>query len=193
LRGPFYGFGMGMIPVPSLLGWFVGHPDFFGGASQPCFGDAHGADLVIVGMGFLELAQMAAFQHLGATTRFLEQAHYLKAVAGSFQDHEILGGDILVGPVLQPADGHLVEGFFDDRAGRRGAAQDGRRETVGMTIQADDPAFLFFFYDFVIFHTRDNFAQEGRRTGQAITCTQVCGAVPYVGAFRRCSIHKNGD
>ena len=39
---------------------------------------------------------------------------------------------------------------------------------------------------------QDVLVSRWTETGQATTCTQVCGAVPNVGAFRRCSIRRNG-
>lgn len=65
LGGAFDGFAMGMEPIAAFLGLGVGDPDGFGRAGQPGFADADGADLIVVGVGLFEFAEVAAFQDVG--------------------------------------------------------------------------------------------------------------------------------
>src|SRR5512140_3931874 len=66
LSGAFDRLAMGVKPVATFLGLGIGHPDLLGGPGQVGLANAHGADLVIVGVGLLELAQMATFQDFGS-------------------------------------------------------------------------------------------------------------------------------
>ena len=88
---------MRMKPVAPFLGFKVGNSHLFGSASQVGFGNAPRTDFVIIGMGLFELAQMATLQHEGSALDGQENAHDLKAVAGSFQHDQILGGGVILG------------------------------------------------------------------------------------------------
>ena len=112
-----------MEPVAPFLGFGIRHPDGFGGASQISLADAHGADLVIVGMSFLELAHLATLQHQGFALDGRQRAHDLEAVARSFQHEQVLGRGMLLGPARQLGQRHLVKRLFQHGGGRRGALQ----------------------------------------------------------------------
>ena len=90
---------MGVKPVSPLLGSGIRHPNGFGRAGQVGFADAHGADFIIIGVGLLELAQVATLQDQGFALDGRQAAHHLKAVARSFQHKQIFGGGILFGPL----------------------------------------------------------------------------------------------
>jgi len=81
LGGAFDGFPMGMKPVAPFLGFGIRHPDGFGGAGQIRLADPHGTDLVVVGMRFLKLAQLATLQDQGLALNGSQSAHDLEAVA----------------------------------------------------------------------------------------------------------------
>ena len=139
LRGAFDRFAVSVEPVAPFLGLGIGHPDDLGGAGQVGFADAHGTDLVVVGVRLLELAQMAALQHPRLAPDGRQRADDLEAVARSLQQHEVLGGGVLLGPGSEASHRHLVEDFLHHRAGRGGPAQDGSGETIGMSVQPDHP------------------------------------------------------
>ena len=65
LGAPPDGLVMSQQPVPPLLSFEIRNPNLFGGAGQIGFANAHRADLVIIGMGLFEPAQMSTFQDLG--------------------------------------------------------------------------------------------------------------------------------
>ena len=81
LRGAFDGLSVGMEPVASFLGFKIRDPDRFSRPSQVGFSDTHRADLVVVGVSFLELAQLAAFQDQSLALNGCQGAHDLEAVA----------------------------------------------------------------------------------------------------------------
>jgi hypothetical protein len=56
---------MRMKPVATFLRPGIGHPDFLGCAGQIRFADALSADFIVVGVCFLEFAQMTTLQNLG--------------------------------------------------------------------------------------------------------------------------------
>src|SRR4051812_20568627 len=63
LGGAFDSFAMGVKQIPTLLGFEVGNPDNPRRAGQVGFANAHSADSVIIGVRFLEFAQLAALQN----------------------------------------------------------------------------------------------------------------------------------
>ena len=65
LRGAFGGLAVSVEPIPPFLGFGVGHPDLFGRAGQVGLADAHRAELVVVRVRLLQLAQLATLQDLG--------------------------------------------------------------------------------------------------------------------------------
>ena len=128
-----------MEPVAPLLGFGIGHPDLFGRAGQIGLGNAYGADLVVVGVGLLELAQLATLQNQGPTLDGRQAAHHLEAVARSLQHNQILGGGVLLGPALQLAHRHFVEGLLHDGRCRSRPPDGCRRESVRVRVQANHP------------------------------------------------------
>ena len=130
---------VGVEPVPPLLGFGVGHPDLFGRAGQVGLANAHGANLVIVGMRLLELAHLDALQDLGLTPSGGQRAHHLEAVARSLQHDQILGRGVLLGPTRELSQGHFVIDLFHHGGGGRRAAQHRRREAIRVSVKADHP------------------------------------------------------
>ena len=137
LSGAFDGLAMRMKPIASFLRGGIGHPNLLGGAGQVSLGDAHGADLVIVGVGLLELAHLAALQDLGFAPQALQSTHHFEAVTGGFQDKEVLIGGLPSGPALELAHRHFVEYLFGDRLRRSWASEHSGGEAVGVRIKAD--------------------------------------------------------
>ena len=139
LGGALDGLAVGMEPVAPFLGLGIGHPDDLGGAGQISLADAHGADLVVVGVGFLELAHLAAFQHQRLAPDGRQRAHDLEAVARGFQHEQVLGGGVLFGPAGELGHGHFVKYLFGQGLGRGLAPQQRGGEGVGVGVQADHP------------------------------------------------------
>src|SRR6266568_3779026 len=92
----------------------------------------------------------------------------------SLQHEQILRIGVLLGPGLELAQGHFVEYFLDDRRCRGGALQDGRREGVRVRVKTNHPLDIVDFW----IHSLSNDLCRRTETGQALTCTQVFGAVP---------------
>ena len=140
LGGAFDCLAVSMKPVAPFLGFGIRHPDGFSGASQISLANAHGADLVVVGMSFLELAHLATLQHQGLALNGGQRAHDLEAVAGSFQHEQVLRGGMLFGPVGQLGQRHLVKRLFQHGGGRRGALQQRGSEGIGVGVKANHPS-----------------------------------------------------
>src|SRR6266849_11080615 len=92
LGGPFDTFAMSMEPVTPFLRFEVRNPNLFGGARQIGFANAHGADLIIIGVSFLEFAHLATLQDQRFALDGGQASNYLEAVTGGFEHEEILGG-----------------------------------------------------------------------------------------------------
>ena len=128
---------VGVEAIPSLLGFGVRDPDDSCRAGQVALGDADGADLVGVGVGLLEFAQVGTFEDQSPSAERLEGAHDVEAVAGGLQDNEVLRGGVLLGPTAQLGHGELVVDPFDDGLRRGLSAQHGGGEAVGVRIETD--------------------------------------------------------
>jgi len=188
LSGALGGLAVSVKPVAPLLSFQVGHPDFFGGARQVGFADAHGADLVVVGMRLLELAQMTALQDLGLAPDRREGAHDLEAVARSFQDNQICFGGVLFGPARQPAHGDPVIDFFHDRSGRGWPPDHRAGETVRVSVQADHSLDRF---DWCVHITFYRYA-GGRSRVRRLHALRYSGRSPCR-CFAPVLIHGNGE
>lgn len=135
--------------VPWVLG--SGIQDGLGGAGEVGLARCDRADLVVVGVGLLELAQVAALQDQGAEAYGVEAASEMEVVARGLEDHEIVLAQVLVSPFLELADGDLVKDLLGDGGGGRGPPQHGGGEAVGASVnlitrstglQADSMMFL---------------------------------------------------
>ena len=82
---------MSVEPVTPLLGFEIRQPDNFGCSRQVGFGNANGADLVIVGVSLFEFAHLTAFQDQRFSVDGSEASRHFKAVAGGFQDDDVVG------------------------------------------------------------------------------------------------------
>ena len=82
---------------------------------------------------------------------------------------------MLFGPAGKLGHRHLVKHLLQHGGGRRGALQQRGGEGVGVGIEADHPSGVVCICIFI-----HGLLWLSRRTetGQAMTCTQVCGAVP---------------
>jgi len=139
LRGALDSFAMGVKPVASFLGFRIRHPDLFGRAGQVGLADAHRADFVIVGVGFLELAQVTTLQDQSLAPNGSQRPNHLKAVARSLQHHQVPGGGVLLGPALELGHRHFVKHLFGHRLRRSLSSQHGGRKGVRVSIQANHP------------------------------------------------------
>jgi len=128
---------VGMKAIPAFLSLDIRNPDPLGRPRQIGFGDAHGADLVIVGMGLLEFSQLSTLQDQRLATHRGQSTHRVKAVSRSLQNDAIPGIGVLLSPFGQLADGNFVEYLLGPSRRRRFPAQYGGGETVGMTVQTD--------------------------------------------------------
>jgi len=111
LGGAFDRLAMAVEPVAPLLVLGSGTRRF-GRAGQIGLADAHGADFVVVGVSFLELAHLATLQHECLPVHGGQGAHDLKAVAGGFQHKQIGGVRVLFGPLGQLRQRQMVEESF---------------------------------------------------------------------------------
>jgi len=137
-------------PVPPFLGLGIRHPHRLGRARQVGLADAHRADLVVVGMRLLELAQLATLQDQRATSDRRQAAHDLEAVAAGLQQHQISVGGVLLGPTGQPGHRHFVEQFLHDGRRRGGTPNQRGRETVRVSVEANHPLDRVFVFLHVI-------------------------------------------
>jgi hypothetical protein len=189
LGGVFDDFAVGVEPVASFLGLGIRHPDDFGGAGQISFADAHGADPVVVGMGFLEFAHADAFQHERPPARGRQGAHDLETVAPSFQHDQICGGGVFLGPTGELGHGQPVEYFFGHGFGRSPALEQCGGEGVGMGIQADHPwIWSCIWVHFILYLVVQ---ADGNRSG-ALQALRYAGRSPCR-CFAPVLIHKSGE
>src|SRR5438876_6567944 len=130
---------MSMEEVPTFLGFGVWQPDHFGRARQVSFTYAHRTDLVVVGVSFLELAHMTTLQDQSAAPNGGQSPHHVEAVAGSFQDEEVLGSGVLLGPTEKLSHGHFIEYFLGHCSRWRLAGQERSGEGVGVRVKANHP------------------------------------------------------
>src|SRR5689334_13766198 len=130
---------MSMEEVPTFLTFGVWQPDDFGRACQVSFANAHSTDLVIVGMAFLEPAQMTALQNQGPPANGGQSPNDVEAVAGSFQDEEVLGRRVFFGPTDKLCHGHFVEYFLGHRSRGGLTGQERRREGIGVRVKSNHP------------------------------------------------------
>src|SRR6185295_2667108 len=114
---------MSMEPVAPLLGFWIGHPNYFCRASQVRLGDPNRADPVVVGVCFFEFAHLATFQHQAMPFHSREGSHDVKAVARGFNYKLILRLRVLSSPTPQLSQWNFVEHFLDDRLRRRRALE----------------------------------------------------------------------
>src|SRR5256885_12056897 len=130
---------MSMEEVTAFLSLGIWQPDHSGCARQVSFANAHGTDLVIVGVSFLEPAQMTTLQDQGSAPNGGQSPHHIEAVAGSFQDEEIFGRGVLLGPTEKLCHGHFIEYLFGHRSRWRLTGQERGCERIRVRVKANHP------------------------------------------------------
>src|SRR5437867_3081275 len=183
LGGPFDTLAMRVEPITPLLRFEVWNPNFFGGARQIGFANAHGADLIIIGVSFLQFAHLATLQDQRFALDRRQASDYLEAVTGGLQHEEILGAGVLLGPTLELGHRHFVKHFLGHRCSRSWSPEQRRREGVRVGVKTDHPldkrCIIIHLFVFFVMQADGNgsgdYMHSGMRGG------------PHVGAFRRCS------
>jgi len=178
---------MRMEPIAPFLRFGIGHPHFLGRASQIRFGNPHGAELIIIGMGFFELAQLRAFQHQRPAVQGRKDPNQVEAVARGFQHHDVFGGGMFASPAFQLGQWHFVEHFLSPGFGRRAPAHYRGSETVGVSIQPNhalDTVCLIVHFTF-------GYA-GGRKRVRRVHALRYAGRPPCR-CFSPVLIHQNGD
>src|SRR5438876_5091171 len=186
LGGPFDTLAMRVEPITPLLRFEVRNPNLFGGARQIGFANAHGADLIIIGVSFLEFAHLATLQDQRFAVDGGQASNYLEAVTGGFEQEEILAGRVLLGPTLELGHRHFVKHFLGHRCSRGGSPEQRRREGVRMGVKTDHP----LDERCIIIHLFVSFVMQADGNGSGDYMHSGMRGGPHVGAFRRCSFTK---
>ena len=133
------GLPMGEEPVAAVLGQRIRDPDGLGIPAEVSPSNAGGADAIVVGVGFLELAKEGALQDQSVAINGSEPADYFKGVAGGLEDEGVGGEGVAFRPGTELGDGDFVEGLKHDSGHGRTPLDQGGREGIGMDVETDDP------------------------------------------------------
>lgn len=174
LGGASDALAMSVKEVAAVLGFGIGDPNDLGGAGQVGLGDAHGADFVVVSVGLLEAAHLAAFQHQGLAPHGGQAADNLEAVARGLQEDRVLRLGMLAGPTGELAQGDFVEEFLDEGGRGGGALDDRRREGVRVGIQPDHA----LYRESVLIHCIDAVCADGRKRVRRVHALRYTGRSP---------------
>lgn len=130
---------VGVEKIAPFLGEQVRDPDGLGVAAEVGASNAGGTDAIVVSVRLLELADKDALQDEDLAPAGQELAGDLEAVAGGLQDKRVGGERVLLRPVDNFGDGHLVEDEQLHSRQRGIPLEDGGGEGIRVNVETDDP------------------------------------------------------
>jgi hypothetical protein len=139
LSGALNRLAMDVKKIAPLLGFEVRDPNDSCRPGQVGFGDSYGADLVVVGVSFLEFAQVAALHDHRLALNLRQNPNDVEAVTGSFQHQQVLRGGVLLRPSAQMVHGQFVEDLLHYGRRRRWPAHDRRGEGIWVRVKTNHP------------------------------------------------------